>query len=354
MGNDWGGNLMSHGQVTEEEEAPLFSTKGTIRRYRQSTDPLPEDVEAGYGDEGFFSGEDWSRRHQGEGLRDEYEAYKDMAAERHEDFMSFEDWETLRARYYAQEEAGLGGHRLYDKARELRDIKLGRAGPSVAQEKFEEQVFKAGQGLRRRSAGYRGAGGAAAARYTGRQTDVINKQASERVRQMQEMERSGAAEQLEQLLIGAEAGGAQALAAQANMAHQAKLAQASATQGFWAALLSGAATLGAAWIMGPAGAVTSDERVKTNKDPQAGASAAYEFLETLQGGKYDMPMTNERGQYGVMAQSAERSDMGRTMVRESPTGIKMIDNQKALSNMLLAQKSLHDRLKMLEGIKGGK
>ena len=93
----------------------------------------------------------------------------------------------------------------------------------------------------------------------------------------------------------------------------------------------------------------SDERLKTNKSEKAGASAAYEFLDQLKGAQYDVPSRGQQDQYGVMAQSAERSGMGRNMVREGPGGVKMIDGQKAMSSMLLAQKSLHDRLKALEG-----
>lgn len=257
-----------------------------------------------------------------------------------DDFQGFID---DAAGWRGREDAGLGGKRIYERAQELERIASGQAGPSAAELEFRKKMQQAKTGMERRSATYSGQGGAAMARMAGRRGQMLDRAGESRIREMAEAEKSSAEQQLEDLLIGAEAQGAQAMNAQANMALQEKLAQQQANSQWWSTGIGALATLGSALIM------MSDERLKTNKSEKAGASAAYEFLDQLKGAQYDVPSRGQQDQYGVMAQSAERSGMGRNMVREGPGGVKMIDGEKAMSSMLLAQKSLHDRLKALEG-----
>ena len=54
--------------------------------------------------------------------------------------------------------------------------------------------------------------------------------------------------------------------------------------------------------------------------------------------------------YGVIAQDAERSPVGKTMVREDPrSGYKMIDGREATQATLAAVADLNDRLRKIEG-----
>ena len=91
----------------------------------------------------------------------------------------------------------------------------------------------------------------------------------------------------------------------------------------------------------------SDERIKTNREPAN--AAAYRFLEELAPEKYDIPRLGTEGEFSVMAQDLEKSEMGRQTVNETPDGVKTIDIAGGLKALLASQAALHERLKKLEG-----
>jgi hypothetical protein len=109
-------------------------------------------------------------------------------------------------------------------------------------------------------------------------------------------------------------------------------------------------------------AITSD---KTKKEKIRNAEQdAYDFLEALNPSSYHYkrsayndvvkpPVAPDKRVYGIMAQDALKSAMGKTFVRQTPDGLAL-DIPTGFGALLASQAALHRRVKELEGKKGGK
>jgi hypothetical protein len=176
---------------------------------------------------------------------------------------------------------------------------------------------------------------------------------------LRQQEQQQAQQQLDQFMLGAEQNAANMALAREQMEFQRQQAEDAGNDSLWSGILGAVGAVGGFFATGmnPAGAAAgysigsgiSDERLKTNVDRREGMEGAYQFLDALDGARYDLPATREQGSYGVMAQSAERTPMGRTFVEQTPQGVRTLNPGKGFNALLLAQKSLHERLKRLEG-----
>ncbi len=110
------------------------------------------------------------------------------------------------------------------------------------------------------------------------------------------------------------------------------------------------ANIGGSLINAGGGALASDKKLK--KDVKAGDHDADAFLEALNARtfRYKDQKHGAGKRLGIMAQDAEKSEMGAEAVVDTPDG-KMIDFKKGLSAVLAAQARLHDRMAKLEGRK---
>lgn len=90
----------------------------------------------------------------------------------------------------------------------------------------------------------------------------------------------------------------------------------------------------------------SDERAKTDIRPES-SDEIRNFLAQIHPSAYRYKGFAEP-KVGVMAQDVERSDVGRTLVRETPAG-KAIDIPSATGAMLAALADMHRRVAQLEG-----
>lgn len=104
-----------------------------------------------------------------------------------------------------------------------------------------------------------------------------------------------------------------------------------------------------------AAAAASDENLKTNI--KSGESDLKAFLSTINAHSYeykegakDLPLAGKGRYVSPMAQELEKSEIGRSMVKDTPDG-KMVDYGKGLGAMLAAQAMLNKRLEKLEGEK---
>lgn len=124
---------------------------------------------------------------------------------------------------------------------------------------------------------------------------------------------------------------------------QAEMAAKQASAGLFGSVMSFLGSVGAALIVS-----FSDERLKTNVNrPQAKADLL-DFLSNLDVASYDKHVFgHHRQETGIMAQSAERSKVGRQFVKEVK-GYKAIDANAATGPILASLKLLHDRLDELE------
>lgn len=109
----------------------------------------------------------------------------------------------------------------------------------------------------------------------------------------------------------------------------------------------GAMQMGAS-VMGAAAA--SDEKLKTKK--QDAKKQAKELLDKLSAKKFQYKegvQGEETGKdtFGIMAQDLEKSEIGKTLVVETPQG-KAVDTRKGFGAVLAAQAELNKRLKKLE------
>jgi hypothetical protein len=98
------------------------------------------------------------------------------------------------------------------------------------------------------------------------------------------------------------------------------------------------------------GIVGSDERIKKNVDRKNVARDIGDFLDALDPASYDYKAPEKHGRgrhYSVMAQSAQKTKVGRQFVVETPDGLAL-DSAKGFAAVLAAQKVLHDRIKALE------
>lgn len=103
--------------------------------------------------------------------------------------------------------------------------------------------------------------------------------------------------------------------------------------------------------------LASDERLKTDIKP--GGNKVRGFLDRLRAHEYRYKDPNSTGaapgtHVSPMAQELEKAgDVGRSMVEDTPSG-KMVNYGRGFATMLAAQSDLHQRVKALEGGKGGK
>ena len=127
------------------------------------------------------------------------------------------------------------------------------------------------------------------------------------------------------------------------MLQQAELAAKQASAGLFGSFMSFLGAIGGGII-----ASFSDERLKTNIDAGQGKADLMEFLNSLDLATYDKHVFgHHRHETGIMAQSAERSKVGRQFVKEVK-GFKSIDADAATGPILASLKLLHDRLDKLE------
>lgn len=99
--------------------------------------------------------------------------------------------------------------------------------------------------------------------------------------------------------------------------------------------------------------MASDENNK--KNIRSGSKDVSKFLDTLSAKNYEYkddsaPGTTKGKRVGIIAQDLEKSDMGKTLVKDTPNG-KMVDTVQGFGAVLAAQAELNERLKALEGKK---
>lgn len=124
------------------------------------------------------------------------------------------------------------------------------------------------------------------------------------------------------------------------------------------AILGTAGAIGGAAIGGPVGgaagkeagsavgSMLSDKRAKTRISDAS--PSVKSFLDAISAKKYDYkhaPQAQKR--VGVMAQDLEKSELGKSMVTDTPAG-KTVDIAQALGASLAANAELHKRVKKLE------
>lgn len=114
--------------------------------------------------------------------------------------------------------------------------------------------------------------------------------------------------------------------------------------------------LGSVVGSGATALMASDKNNK--KDIKSGSADVSKFLDSLDAKHYEYKDTSEPGtakgpRVGVLAQDVEKSDMGKTMVKDTPNG-KMIDTVQGFGAVLAAQAEMNKRLKALEGKKSAK
>lgn len=95
----------------------------------------------------------------------------------------------------------------------------------------------------------------------------------------------------------------------------------------------------------------SDKANKKNIKP--GDKKISKFLDSLSAREYEYKNTEQPGtapgkRVGIMAQDLEKSDAGKSMVVDTPSG-KMVNYAQGFGTMLAAQAEMNKRLKKLEG-----
>lgn len=111
-------------------------------------------------------------------------------------------------------------------------------------------------------------------------------------------------------------------------------------------VMQAGASLGAAALMAP---VASDERLK--KDIKDAGKDVDGFLRALKAQSYaykDKKFGDKERYFSPMAQDLEKTDIGRSMVIDTPDG-KMVHYGRGLGAILAAQARLNERLDSLEG-----
>ena len=112
------------------------------------------------------------------------------------------------------------------------------------------------------------------------------------------------------------------------------------------AIISGIATIAAAWLMMP----VSDRRAKKKIKPAK--NKVQDFLDSLKAYSYeykkpDSPGARHGEMLGVMAQDLEKTTLGKQFVRDTPHG-KLVDMGQGLAAILASQSYLNSRMKRLE------
>lgn len=113
--------------------------------------------------------------------------------------------------------------------------------------------------------------------------------------------------------------------------------------------ITGAAGVGTA-AGTSAGALASDEKLK--KHVEGAKQDVKKFLDAVSAKKYEYKDTSKPGtapgeRFGVIAQDLEKSEMGKSLVKDTPQG-KMVDTAQGFGALLAAQAEMHERLKKLE------
>lgn len=100
-------------------------------------------------------------------------------------------------------------------------------------------------------------------------------------------------------------------------------------------------------VMQTGAALISDKNAKT--DMKNESKKIDKFLETLAAKSYEYKDSkNGKGKkFGIMAQDMEKSEVGRTIVKQTKDG-KAVDMKSALSAVLAAQARLNERMKKIE------
>ena len=280
-------------------------------------------------------------------------------------------WQQLvndASSWRGRREAGLEGDRALAMAEQLKARAEGTAGPSFAEQQLQKQIGTAARGQVGAAQRVGGRFAAGAARAGAQSSDRIKAAGGTAVHGLQQMEQQQAQQQYDQFMLSAEQGAANAALAREQLQFQRQQAEDAGNDALWSGILGALGALGGGFLGmagGPAGIAAgagtgyqvgsgvgntiSDERLKTNVNPREGMAGAYQFLDALEGARYDLPATQEQGSYGVMAQSAERTPMGRSFVEQTPQGVHTLNPGKGFNALLVAQKSLHERLKRLEG-----
>ena len=263
------------------------------------------------------------------------------------------------AEWKGRRDAGLEGDRALAFAEQLQARAEGTAGPSFAEQQLQQQIGTAARGQVGAAQRVGGRFAAGAARAGAQSAGRIRAAGDTAVAGLRQQEQQQAQQQLDQFLLGQEQHGQQMALAREQMEFQRQQAEDAGNRSLWSGILSAAgATAGffltggnpmGGMLGGQIGGAISDERLKTNVNPREGMAGAYRFLDELEGARYDLPATREQGSYGVMAQSAERTPMGQSFVEQTPQGVRTLNPGKGFNALLLAQKSLHERLKRLEG-----
>lgn len=202
-------------------------------------------------------------------------------------------------------------------------------GGALAQSSAQRSAMYAGAGAMQQAAGQtatlRAQEQAAAERALADQANTLR---------AQDMQRMGLESQT---TLGY--GGIQNQAAGINM--QAKIAQANNESNTQNGMLSmGGSILGK----------LSDERAKQDVHPAD--REIEDFLSALAAKRYEYKPGVGEGpgeQFGVMAQDAEKTRVGKTMVKERPDGMKTLDGRPGLGILLAAMANVHDRLSKMEG-----
>ena len=266
-------------------------------------------------------------------------------------------------------DAGLEGDRALAMAEQLKARAEGTAGPSFAEQQLQKRIGTAARGQVGAAQRVGGRFAAGAARAGAQSAGRIKAAGDTAITGLRQMEQQQAQQQYDQFMLSAEQGAANAALAREQMEFQRQQAEDAGNDALWSGILGALGAIGGGFLGmaagGPAGIAAgagagyqvgagaggaiSDERLKTNINPREGMAGAYQFLDALDGARYDLPAAREQGSYGVMAQSAERTPMGRTFVEQTPQGVRTLNPAKGFNALLLAQKSLHERLKRLEG-----
>tara|TARA_R100001594_G_scaffold2003_4_gene8257 strand:+ start:1077 stop:2180 length:1104 start_codon:yes stop_codon:yes gene_type:complete len=272
------------------------------------------------------------------------------------------------AEWKGRRDAGLEGDRALAMAEQLKARAEGTAGPSFAEQELQKRIGTAARGQVGAAQRVGGRFAAGAARAGTQASDRLRAAGDTAVTALRQMEQQQAQQQYDQFMLSAEQGAANAALAREQMEFQRQQAEDAGNDALWSGILGALGAIGGGFLGmagGPAGIIAgagagyqvgagtgsaiSDERLKTNVNPHEGMEGAYQFLDALDGARYDIPATREQGSYGVMAQSAERTPMGRSFVEQTPQGVRTLNPGKGFNALLLAQKSLHERLKRLEG-----
>ncbi len=146
-----------------------------------------------------------------------------------------------------------------------------------------------------------------------------------------------------------------------NAQNQAQATADNATRG---AIMSGIGAVGGTYFGGAAGGkagaaiggamAQSDKNAK--KDISKSNDQMKDFLAALTASKYAYKDTTNPGtapgpRFGVMAQDLEKTAVGKSMVKDTPTG-KQVDYGQGFGALLASQAALHERLEKLEGNPG--